>query len=104
MNRVQFLTVTILSGVVALFIVLEIFVSLSLNAKEKELSAANAALQEGQSDFQRLQQIASRAAQLSANDDQLRQLLARNNIQVSANTNGAPASPAPSSGAAPATH
>lgn len=102
MNRVQFLIATILSGLVALFVILQIFLSLSLGSKEKELGNANAAMQEGESDFQRLQQIASRVAQLSANDDQLKQLLTRNNIQIGANTNEAPAAPAPAPAPAPA--
>ncbi len=99
MNRIQFIIVTILSGVVALCIFLQIiFVRLSA-ADETRLRQIGEALQEGQSDFDHLQQIATRVAQLAQqqNDDQLKDLLVRQNIQIKDNaTAGAAAATAPS--------
>jgi len=91
MNRIQFIIVTILSGVVALCIFLQIiFVRLSA-ADETRLRQIGEALQEGQSDFDHLQQIATRVAQLAQqqNDDQLKDLLVRQNIQIKDNGPGA---------------
>ena len=93
MNRVQFIIVTTLSGVVALCILLQIiFVRLSA-ADELKLRQVSAALQEGQTDFDHLQQIATRVGQLAQqqNDDQLRDVLKRQNIQIKGPaTNAAP--------------
>jgi hypothetical protein len=109
MNRIQFIVVTTLSGIVALCIFLQIiFVRLSA-ADEMRLRQYGEALQEGQSDFDHLQQIATRVAQLAQqqNDDQLRDLLTRQNIQIKDNTNAAtavaPSTPAPAT-PSPSTH
>lgn len=109
MNRIQFIVLTTLSGIVALCIFLQIiFVRLS-SADELRLRQYGEALQEGQSDFDHLQQIATRVAQLAQqqNDDQLRDLLTRQNIQIKDTTN-APAAAGPSTPppapAAPSTH
>jgi hypothetical protein len=101
MNRVQFIILTILSGLVAICILLQIiFVRLSA-ADEMRLRQIGEALQEGQSDFDHLQQIATRVAQLAQqqNDDQLRDLLTRQNIQINNNGTNAPAATAPASSA-----
>ncbi len=108
MNRIQFIVVTTLSGIVALCIFLQIiFVRLSA-ADEMRLRQYGEALQEGQSDFDHLQQIATRVAQLAQqqNDDQLRDLLTRQNIQIKDNTSApaaAPSTPAPAT-PPPSTH
>jgi cysteinyl-tRNA synthetase len=110
MNRIQFIIVTTLSGIVALCIFLQIiFVRLSA-ADEMRLRQYGEALQEGQSDFDHLQQIATRVAQLAQqqNDDQLRDLLTRQNIQIKDTNNGpaaaaAPSTPAPTT-TSPSTH
>jgi hypothetical protein len=104
MNRVQFVIVTSLAGIVALCIILQFFLSMSLGAKEANLRQAGGALQEGEADFQHLQQIATRVAQLAQtqNDSQLKDLLTRNNIQINNGTNAAPMAPAPATSAAPA--
>jgi hypothetical protein len=108
MNRVQFIIVTTLSGIVALCILLQIiFVRLSA-ADELKLRQVSAALQEGQADFDHLQQIATRVAQVAQqqNDDQLRQILSRQNIQVKGSTTTPPADATPTTTAptTPSTH
>ena len=113
MNRVQFIIVTTLSGIVALCIFLQIIFVRLLGADQSRLRDTEQALQAGQSDFNHLQQIATRVAQLAQqqNDQALRDLLARQNIQIKANPDDtgsaapapAPAAPAPAP-AAPSTH
>ncbi len=108
MNRVQFIIVTALSGIVAFCILLQIiFVRLSA-ADEVKLRQVSAALQEGQNDFNHLQQIATRVAQLAQqqNDDQLRQVLIRNNIQIKGNasTNAPAASSTTTTPSSTSTH
>ena len=110
MNRVQFLIVTTLSGIVALCIFLQIIFVRLLGADQSRLRDTEQALQAGQNDFNHLQQIATSVAQLAQqqNDQALRDLLARQQIQIKAPDQGnasapapAPAAPAP---AAPSTH
>jgi HAMP domain-containing protein len=100
MNRIQFLIVTILSGIVALCIFLQIIFVRLLGADQSRLRDTEQALQAGQNDFTHLQQIATRVAQLAQqqNDEALRDLLARQNIQIKANPDAAtstPPAPAP---------
>jgi hypothetical protein len=111
MNRVQFLIVTTLSGIVALCIFLQIIFVRLLGADQSRLRDTEQALQAGQNDFNHLQQIATRVAQLAQqqNDQALRDLLARQNIQIKPNADeansGAPApAPAAPAPAAPSTH
>jgi len=103
MNRIQFIVVTTLSGIVAICIFLQIIFVRLAAADELRLRQYGEALQEGQSDFEHLQQIATRVAQLAQqqNDDQLRDVLTRQNIQIKDNPNGAAG--AASSAPAPAT-
>jgi hypothetical protein len=110
MNRVQFIIVTTLSGIVALCIFLQIIFVRLLGADQSRLRDTEQALQAGQNDFNHLQQIATSVAQLAQqqNDQALRDLLARQQIQIKAPDQGnasapapAPAAPAP---AAPSTH
>ena len=110
MNRLQFLIVTILSGIVALCIFLQIIFVRLLGADQSRLRDTEQALQAGQNDFTHLQQIATRVAQLAQqqNDEALRDLLARQNIQIKANPDEATSAPAPAPAtpapAAPSTH
>ncbi len=94
MNRVQFIIVTTLSALVAFCILLQIIYVRISAADELQLRAINGALQEGQADLDHLQQVATRTAQVAQqqNDDQLRELLTRQNIQVKAPAS-APAQP-----------
>jgi DNA-binding protein H-NS len=98
MNRIQFLIVTILSCFVALCIISQLCLSWSLTSKETSLRQTEAALQQGEADANHLQQIATRIAQLAQqqNDEQLRDLLTRQNIKINngGSTNAAPAAPA----------
>jgi HAMP domain-containing protein len=106
MNRVQFLIVTILSGIVALCIFLQIIFVRLLGADQSRLRDTEQALQAGQNDFTHLQQIATRVAQLAQqqNDEELRNLLTRQNIQIKANPDeAAPGTPAAAPAPAPAT-
>jgi hypothetical protein len=113
MNRVQFIIVTTLSGIVALCIFLQIIFVRLLGADQARLRDTEQALQAGQNDFNHLQQIATSVGQLAQqqNDQALRDLLARNDIQIKANPDDSNASapappPAPSAPApaAPSTH
>jgi hypothetical protein len=112
MNRVQFIIVTTLSGIVALCIFLQIIFVRLLGSDQTRLRDTEQALQAGQSDFTHLQQIATGVAQLAQqqNDQALRDLLTRQGIQIKpaatdANSSApaAPAAPAPAP-AAPPTH
>jgi hypothetical protein len=106
MNRVQFIIVTTLSGIVALCILLQIIFVRLLGADQSRLRDTEQALQAGQNDFNHLQQIAKSVAQLAQqqNDQALRDLLARNNIQIKASPDESNASaPAPAPAPAPAT-
>jgi hypothetical protein len=114
MNRAQFLIVTTLSGIVALCIFLQIIFVRLLGADQSRLRDTEQALQAGQSDFTHLQQIATRVAQLAQqqNDEALKDLLTRQQIQIKAPDDAnstapapAPAAPAPAPApAAPSTH
>lgn len=105
MNRVQFIIVTALSGLVAFCILLQIiFVRISA-ADELQLRSINVALQEGQADLDHLQQVATRTAQVAQqqNDDQLRELLTRQNIQVKAPPSSTTTQPSTTTTATPST-
>jgi hypothetical protein len=112
MNRVQFIIVTTLSGIVALCIFLQIIFVRLLGSDQTRLRDTEQAMQSGQNDFTHLQQIATRVAQLAQqqNDQALKDLLARQNIQIKPGSDdansGAPATqPAPAPAApAPSTH
>jgi hypothetical protein len=110
MNRVQFIIVTTLSGIVALCIFLQIIFVRLLGSDQSRLRDTEQALQAGQNDFTHLQQIATRVAQLAQqqNDQALKDLLARQQIQIKANPDdanaSAPAAPAAPAPAAPSTH
>jgi hypothetical protein len=112
MNRVQFIIVTTLSGIVALCIFLQIIFVRLLGADQSRLRDTEQALQAGQNDFNNMKQVATSIAQLAQqqNDQALRDLLARQGIQIKAPDQSdssapapapAPAAPAP---AAPSTH
>ena len=103
MNRLQFIIVTSLSGVIALCIFLQIiYVSVSSN-DDVRARTAQASLQQGQLCFTRLQQIAGRIAQVAQqqNDQDLKDLLQRQNIQIKPN---ATTTAAPDATQAPSTH
>lgn len=103
MNRLQFIIVTSLSGVIAFCIFLQI-VLVRISANDDQMARDDQAkLQQGQLCFTRLQQIAGRIAQVAQqqDDQQLKDLLQRQNIQIKP----APAAsnaPAPAATAAPA--
>jgi hypothetical protein len=103
MNRLQFIIVTSLSGVIAFCIFLQIIlVRISANDDQRARDA-QAKLQQGQLCFTRLQQIAGRIAQVAQqqDDQQLKDLLQRQNIQIKPN---AAASGTPAATTTPATH
>ena len=106
MNRVQFIVLTVLSSLVGLTMVLQLVLANWSASDQNELRIAADKLQTGQVAFSHLQQVAARTAQLAqqTNDPQLKDLLARNNIQI--NTNQAPSAPAtpPPAPTAPAAH
>ena len=99
MTRLQFVIVTSLSILVSLCTFLHLYLVHASAQDENRLRAAGAALQEGQVDYNRLQQVANWTATLSEqrNDPELREILSRNNIQVKSSP-----APAPSAPAAPA--
>jgi cell division protein FtsB len=105
MNRVQFIIVTTLAGILALCIFLQLFLSWSLASRGSELRRVNADVQVAQADYEHLQQIANaiHAVAEKQNDQQLRDLLARQNIKISDTATNAPApAPAPAQNPAPA--
>jgi hypothetical protein len=101
MTRLQFIILTSLSVVVALCVFLQMFLVHATAADETRLRATGAALNEGQTDFNRLQQVANWTAALAQkeNDQNLRDILTQNNIQVK----NSPAPDANSSSSTPAT-
>jgi hypothetical protein len=84
MNRLQFIIVTSLSGVIALCIFVQIILVRMSATDELNVQKAQATLQQGQLCYTRLQQIAGRVAQLaqSQNDQVLKDLLTRQNITI----------------------
>jgi hypothetical protein len=112
MNRVQFIIVTTLSGIVALCIFLQIIFVRLLGSDQARLRDTEQALQAGQADFTHLQQVATSIAQLAQqqNDQALKDLLVRQQIQIKAPDEAnsappaAPAAPAPAAPNAPSTH
>jgi hypothetical protein len=84
MNRLQFIIVTTLSGVIALCIFVQIIVVRLSSTDELNIQKAQATLQQGQLCFTRLQQIASRVAPVAQtqNDQVLKDLLTRQNIAI----------------------
>ncbi len=105
MTYPRFLVLTILSSFIALCVLLQIIFVRMVQADELRLKQAELMLQEGQNCYGRLQQIAARVAQVSQQqqDQALRELLTRQNIQIKPNA-GAPAAAAPApAAAAPAT-
>jgi hypothetical protein len=94
MNRIQFLILTSLSGVIALCIFLQIIFVRMSQSQEQRLGLANAQLQEGQAYYTHLQQIGGRIAQVAQQqqDQALKDLLVSQNL----------VSPAPAAGSAPA--
>jgi hypothetical protein len=105
LTRLQFIIVTGLSILVALCTLLQLYLVHASAQDENRLRVAGAALQEGQLDYNRLQQVANWTATLSEqkNDPELRDILARNNIQVKSSPAPAPSAPAAPS-AVPSTH
>jgi hypothetical protein len=103
MTRLQFIILTSLSVVVALSIFLQLYLVHAAAADENRLRATGQALNEGQADFNRLQQVANWTAALAEkeNDQSLRDILAQNNIQVKPNP--APASSPASTSVEPGT-
>jgi hypothetical protein len=109
MNRTQFLILTSLSGVIAVSILLQISLIMWTQSDDLRLKRTDAALQEGQLCLNRLQQIAGRVAQVAQqqNDQGLKDLLVRQNIQFRqpASSASAPVGPAtPTTPEAPSTH
>jgi len=104
MTRLQFIILTALSVLVALSLFLNLYLAQASVVDENRLRLTGEALQEGQLDYNRLQQVANWTATLAEQkDDQaLRDVLDRNNIQMKP----APAAPAaaPAAPAAPTTH
>jgi hypothetical protein len=103
-TRLQFIVLTCLSVFVALCILLELYLSHAEGQEEIRLASMTREMQEGQLDYNHLQQVANWTAALAErqNDQALRDVLARNNIQVKPPT--APAAGAPASApAAPVT-
>jgi|SRR5579871_5956320 len=101
MTRLQFIIVTVLASVVAICLFLQMFLAHASALDESRLRLTGEALEEGQLDYNRLQQLANLTASVaSQKDDQaLRDVLIRNNIQVKAPTPPSASNPAP----APAT-
>ncbi len=96
MTRVQFIVLTCLSVFVALCILLELYLSHAEGQEEIRLASVTRELQQGQLDYNHLQQVANWTAAIAdrQNDQALRDVLARNNIQVkppAAPAGGAPA-------------
>jgi hypothetical protein len=111
MTRPQFIILTSMSCLLALCIFSQLYLVRAAGTDDSRLRAAGAALQEGQLDYNRLQQVANWTAALAVqkNDDSLRDLLTRNNIQVKPNPSAAnaPAAASPAAAttpAAPSTH
>lgn len=103
MTRLQFIIVTSLSAVIALCIFTQIIlVRVSAN-DDQRARVAQASVQQGQLCFNRLQQIAQRIAQVAQqqNDQQLKDLLTRQHIEVKsgASTPAATTTPASTPGA-----
>ena len=97
MNRLQFIIVTSLSGVVALCIFLQIiFVRISAG-DDQRAREAQAQIQQGQLCLTRLQQIAGRIAQVAQqqDDQELKDLLTRQNIKVKPPTTDTTTTPTP---------
>ena len=107
MNRPQFITLTSLSVAIAVCLLLQIVFSRISAADEIRLGKTEEALKQGQLCFTRLQQVAGRIAQVSQqqNDQALKDLLTRQNIQIKAPAaTGTASSPAaPETPAAPST-
>lgn len=105
MNRLQFIIVTSLSGVIALSLFLQVIFARISAADEIRLRNTESKLQDGQLCLTHWQQIAQRTAQLSQqqNDQALKDVLTRQGLTLKINTNSAPAAPG-AAAPAPSTH
>jgi hypothetical protein len=107
MSYLRFIILTALSTVVALCILLQIVLVRAVQADDLRLKQTEADLQQGQGCFTRLQQIATRVGQVAQQqqDQGLKDLLARQNIQIRAPAPApAPAPTTPSAPSASSTH
>ena len=106
MSRIQFMILTCLSVVVSLALILQLIMAHISASDETRLRATAEGLQAGQVSYNQLQQIANWTAQVAAqkNDQGLRDLLARNNIQIKPNPDTPPASAPAATDTTPATH
>jgi hypothetical protein len=103
-TRVQFLILISLSVIVSLGIFLELYLEHAEGVDENRLVVVRAAVQQGQIDYNHLQQVANWTGALAErqNDQALRDVLTRNNFQIKEPTAPPPGAPAPAP-AAPAT-
>ena len=96
MNRLQFLILTSLSGVIAFCILFQIVFVRMAQADELRLKQTEESLQQGQLFLNHLQQIASRVAQVAQQqqDQNLKDLLTRQGIQFRPPANSSSTTPA----------
>ena len=106
MSRIKFIILICLSVVVSLALILQLIMARIAASDENRLRVTAEGLQSGQVSYNQLQQIANWTAQVAAqkNDQTLRDLLTRNNIQIKPNTAPAPAPAPAATGNAPAAH
>lgn len=101
MNRIHFWILTGLSGLVAVFLIADIFLVRLSNSEQNRLVLAQQAINQGQAFSSNLQQLAKRIVQLSIqqNDPGLKDLMARQDIKYTPNdgTNSTENTAAPSS-------
>ncbi len=100
MNRIQFLVLTSLSGVVALLLLLHIYLVRQSNFEQNRLAAAQQVVNQGQALQGNLKQLAIRIYQDSqkTQDPGLKELLDRQQIKFTPNGesgDGTTAAPAP---------
>ncbi len=106
MNRIQFLVLTTLSGLVALLLVLNIFLVRWTNFEQNRLAAAQQVVTQGQAFEGNLKQLAIRILQDSqkTQDPGLKEILDRQQIKFTPNADGSAAGDNSSVTPAPAAH
>jgi hypothetical protein len=107
MNRIQFFTLIVLSSLVTVLLLGQIFLERQTNYEQNRLGLASQAVSQGQAFQNNLKQLAIRILQVSnqTGDPGLKELLARNKITYSQGPDAASAeSTAPSTSTTPSTH
>jgi Tfp pilus assembly protein PilN len=97
MNRIQFWTLTGLSGLVVILLFVHVLLVRQAIFEQNQMALAQQAIQQGQAFGQNLKQLAMRIVQVNqqTNDQGLKELLARHQITFTpADNNSASATPA----------